>query len=261
MKLPLLLLSPLVLSACHFHWQRSATIVEEGGVRVELERAIDDGQPFDLGFAQPVTLRADALAEVLGELRYEVDVLIGENERKVVLEPTSAGTLARALVRALAQASSTERVRFAIEQAETLLGLLPSSTLTRGVAFLPRPGELEIAFDFVRARPDPDSNEDAWGDPTRRIFSQRHLYLPEGVQRGTFQERSHKQWIRITRLGVFQLMPAEPSPPEPTSPSPPSAPLTEEQKQSRLDYLDELYRSGALSIVEYQKQRKALEDL
>jgi len=264
-SLPLLL---LVSSGCTFgRWERERSVEASSRVVVELESWTGEDGEMTSGFAHPVDLEPEVMLGLLQRLKYKPSRR--SDDLVAVFAEVPIGLFARALSNALSLAGPTQRVRFAVLNPDRVL-FLPTSNLTRGVAFVEPAGVLNLAFDLI------DSGDDEleygeWANPVFRSRSDAVLVLPPEVRHYVEPDGNERRtWVTMdlaevagdavadaaTEDGPEDLV-TEPSDVVTDAAATPTTPGDE--REIKLRFLEQLYREGLIAERAYQDKRKELE--
>ncbi len=278
-------------------WKQAEVLVDHRFVTVELEQRWDEGVVLDQEFRHPASLDPDLIGAVVGSVRCEIRGFRRQPAHPPVVHEDLLGELSEAIANGLSQADSTQRVRFAVLNPGTTLGIFPTTDSTHGVAFVDRDGFFNVAFDLVKESL--VDGDPIWHDPVRYGRTQRELLFSPPLQLARNSDgESRSNWIRAPMDPATLTM----SPAEDESPSPPADALTHhpatdeetaaptptriqipestktvasdeastpptvfspteisaEERLQRLRFLEELYRDGAITQENYERQRAAL---
>ncbi len=267
-SLSIMLLLATFLACASQGWNRSGTVLQTTNVVVELEQYTKKGVPNELN-AHPAEIDEERLIIALGEIGHRSVSLFGEGKAKPALGKESLNVLAKAVGEGLVRAQASERIRFEVRSASSLLFLHIGNTVTNGVVFVSPAGVLNIAFDEIRVPADTegmDADGDSWGDPTRSSNSGGRLELPDYARLGRDQDgKAVSLWAamdidKIRRAPVVQgSAPGSDSKlPESGSRMPESPVLSETEILAQLRLLEELYQQGSLPEAQYKIKRAEL---
>ena len=249
----------LPLSACTGPgWHRSQILTSAGLRTVETEQYTAGGEPQDQGFAHPQQVSAGAIAQSLMQIQFRRQ----QGESQYLMDADTAAALGQTWASAFARLSPSERIRFKLERQREVVWLLRATNVTRGVAFLTGPRQLNIVFDLIDEAQDPD-NPETWGNPTSVTESVGVSILggPDmTVARGG---SGHRHWLVINLPETQSVGPVEDVPvsagelaqdetPPTTVPMDSSDTFEQLRREIRRQYLQELYEQGVISDADYQ---------
>lgn len=241
-------------SACDkARWKKSAELVRDTGVIVQLERNPEFAGEHPL---QPA-LDAEVLGEQLCALAY-IDRFVVAAERPVesAWPCPRASLVAEGIAAGLSEAGPEERVRFWVrwdERDPSLPMYIPTQRHTRGVAFW-RAGGLELVFDRVGELEGETPRANA--DPTERRTRRVRLVPPEGAELIEVEGKRQPMHLRIAAHELGHELGHEAGPEEvgEADPEPALSPAT----AARLELLDELHRAGEIDDESYARRRAKL---
>lgn len=270
----------LLVALLLFFLASSAPLWADNSPLLRVESASGhSGQQLPLG--HPAALSEDGLAELLGQLEYRQTVLFGRESSRKVFTGDEISVLAPRLVEALAQAGSTEQVRFASFSRRS--GALGQLLKTEAIAFVDSQGSFNLAFSGIHefAGPDQDYFDFlALGDHDALAID-RHLLRLDGFEAWTMRDdRPLWAFAELPAQAATNQPPAAARPPSPQTtaagepavapppaPTPPGAPggesedtldqTMEQQVRQRLEFLKGLYEDGLITEQEYEQQRRA----
>ncbi len=264
--LPVLaLFSSFLLSGCLGPtWREESSVVNNGRLDVEVEQWTFEGQAQGRDYAHPADVDSRKIESVLKDLhRVSKTTRSGVDP---ILKPEYASDLARAISLGLRKATPSSRVRFSVHNPDTVLWVLPSSTTTRGVAFVQPEGVLNLAFDVIDETLEVD--EEHWGDPERRTIRRSRIALPGYARYHQLPEGGEKtMWVEMDLSSIpIQRKEKKKAPVKaPPEPEPEVAQPTDRAQQldnaevlEKLRDLQEQLKTGKISDAEYKKQREAL---
>jgi hypothetical protein len=150
----------------------------------------------------PAQVPEAAVAKLVAGLTYD-----DRGTRRAVVHQDSVPELAAALVKGLARADATSRVRFLVMNPGRTMFFFRSTTSTRGVAFVKPAGVLNLAFDLVDDVT--EFEDDEWVDAITGSRSEVEINPPAGAQYHVNADgkTSNPRWI-VLPLGPGPSLPA-----------------------------------------------------
>lgn len=194
-------------------------------------------------FAHPLVSEEHTTVARLDALLAELSYGRPKGQRLVhLLEVEDRRRLAAALARGLSHAGPRERVRFwlSIEDDTHTPWFTPIARQTRGVAFIATDGRLNLVFDLLDERVDPQEVDPH--DPTEQAQTRARLVSETGEDLGRTTNAS-RLWV------AWPLLPSA----EPSAPA-----ALREVDAAKLELLDELLRDDIIDRDEYERRRARL---
>ena len=183
-------------------WYLDKGVYYRKDLTVELERATSGTDAPKTGFAHPAQVPEAAVVKLVAGLTYD-----DRGTRRAVVHQDSVPELAAALVKGLARADATSRVRFLVMNPGRTMFFFRSTTSTRGVAFVKPAGVLNLAFDLVDEVT--EFEDDEWVDAIAESRSEMEISPPAGAQYHVNADgkTSNPRWI-VLPLGPDLPLPA-----------------------------------------------------
>ena len=267
-------------------WKASMLEADSGiATYVERERR-ETGETVPQGFAHPVVLPPDQIEGLLLGLRAADWGPLSGPSIENLFDVDEAARVAPMISRVLAKISPDERARFLLVRSRWSAPFAGIPGIS-AVAFFPKPGELNLAFDLLLdSMPggDTDPRDVVFrADPLAMTAKEPELLVPEGarLRSGAPEGKLFSRWLVLETDSLPQIAKAAlvarrraaqpvfapagtagtPIPAAlPAEPSKPAALLDPEAEaiRKKLRNLDQLLQNGAITAEEHEKARREI---
>ena len=284
----LIIITAACVCACSSgKWIRTS-VAKEYNLIVTLEQGQSQGASIPEKYQQPCNIDLNALKRFMGELTYtEKAGMLSENKPSPIFQSDEIDRLAPVLVKTLAIADASQRLRFlSFNQGPSLL--FTESRKSEGVVFVDSAGRLNMALNYINTKRLPMESSAIYSkysdvDPLNIQTSDTTISATAPyVELHTFASgQSAPMWVladlehleKSSSVGAApNLKAADRVPPavapategtripvERVAPSPPATDTALKQEtKSKLRYLKELYDEGLISEKDYEAKKKAL---
>ena len=263
LTVPLLIALVMLASGCTPGRWVATEIEKTERCETYLEQRLEDGAVVTQGFDHPAAVDPGKLSDLLGALCYLDPKFLGGNDEAALFSQAGAKRLARQLSRGLAEAGPDQRVLFvSLNRAGHLL---PSWRRTRGVVFMEKDRQLNIAFSCINQDRYPDDLDimarDRFAiDPVKITFTGTPLVkLPWlSIKRQETKDQPHPLWA----VADLKSIPSgTPAPTEESTTTDTDGEETQSRKiKSKLKLLQELKEDGLITEEDYEKMKGKLLD-
>lgn len=249
-------------------------------VRLAQRQEKKSGEVVGKGYEHPWNVEIGILDSMLESVRYERgSVIFGGVHSKEAFPASSRHALLRPLQKAFAQAGPDQDVDFSFVEQRSMLKVFQRVHLTDGIMFC-KGGKLNIAFrnlayeEFGVAEGDGPNRADPTASPVRSswtLVAGDGQALAKAKGSGILGTDTYTNWVELDLSWPWGVSDAEiiksampgmgealDSAVEGELELPRPSVTTREEVRRRLEFLEELYRDGAVSEADYSSKKREL---
>ena len=256
-------------------------VFRDDRVQVRLaQREEKSGEIVDKGYEHPWNVQIGVLDAMLESVRYKGGrVIFGGAQSEEAFPTSSRQVLLRPLQNAFAQAGPDQAVDFSFIEHRSMLKVFQRVHLTDGIMFC-KGGKLNIAFrnlayeELGVEQGEEPNRADPTASPVRSswtLVAGDGQTLAKAQGSGILGARTYTNWLELDLSWPWGVSDAEiierampgmgealDSVLEGERKLPKPTVTTREEVQKRLEFLEELYREGAVSEADYRSKKREL---